>query len=68
VWKGHHGLKHSKGLLPKKFNMKYIKPLARAWATFLVSTLESHGNASEFCLVRVVAVQAIMKGDDIDLG
>jgi len=55
-------LKHSEGILPRKFSMKHMKPLPRAWAWFLVQTLQSFRNIYEFRLVRDGAVQAIMKG------
>lgn len=45
-----------------------MKPLTREWATFFVHTLESCGNSSEFRLVKVVGVQAILKGEEINLG
>lgn len=34
----------------------------------MVHTLKSFGNALEFQLVRAVIVQAIMKGDEINVG
>ena len=41
-------LKHTDGMLPNNFSLTYMKPLPRAWATFLVQTLKSTGNSSEF--------------------
>jgi len=61
-------LKYTKGFLPTKFGLNYMKPLARTWATFFVHKLESCGNSSEFRLVKAVGVQAIMKGEEINVG
>jgi len=52
-------MQQAKGCLPKKFGFKYMKPEARAWGTFVMHTLESCGNSSEFRPVNVVVVQAI---------
>ncbi|KEH21793.1 hypothetical protein MTR_7g018040 [Medicago truncatula] len=38
-----------------------------AWATFLMQTLKNTGNSYEFRLISVIAVHAILNGDDIDL-
>lgn len=61
-------LKQGKWLLPTKFSMKDTKPMAKAWGRIVVHTLESCGNSSEFRLVRVVVVQAIMNDDEINIG
>jgi len=42
-----------------------MKPLARAWATFFVCTIESCGNSSKS---RLVGVQGILEGDEINVG
>jgi len=65
---GEPWLKQTKGMLPTKFSMKNIMLMAKAWDSFVVHTLESCGNALRFRLMRVVVVQAIMKGDEINVG
>jgi len=61
-------LKQIEGYFPTKFSLKYMKPIERAWGTFVVYTLESYGNSFEFHLVSAVAIQEIMNGVEINMG
>lgn len=61
-------LKQIKGLVQRKFSMKDMKLMDRAWGSFVVHTIESCGNSSDFRFVRAVIVKAIIKDDEINIG
>jgi len=45
-----------------------FKPVAKAWASFVVQTLEGTSCSSEIPLVRVHTIAAIMDGGPINIG
>jgi len=45
-----------------------FKPVAKAWVSFVVQTLESTSCSSEIPLVRVHTIAAIMDGGPINVG
>ncbi|GAU31005.1 hypothetical protein TSUD_105200 [Trifolium subterraneum] len=53
---------------PTMFRHKDMMPIPKAWGSFLVQTLESCSNSSEFRVQRVVAVQAILHEEEINVG
>jgi len=46
----------------------YFKPVAKAWASFVVQTLEGTSCTSEISLSRLHTIVAIMDGSSINVG
>lgn len=54
--------------IPTKLEVKKLKPEAKAWTSFLHHTIETCSNGSELQTIRALAVMAIMKKQEVNIG
>ncbi|GAU10408.1 hypothetical protein TSUD_417750 [Trifolium subterraneum] len=61
-------LKYTGGEFPTKIRLGDFKPVARAWAEFVVHNITPVSNSSEYQVENALAVKLIMEKKDINLG
>ncbi|CAJ2674792.1 unnamed protein product [Trifolium pratense] len=61
-------MKYSGGEFPSKIDLQHFRPVARAWAEFVVHNVVPVSNSSEFQVENAMIVMTIMKKWDINLG
>jgi hypothetical protein len=65
---GTQWLKYTGGEFPTKIRLGDFKPVARAWAEFVVHNITPVSNSSEYQVENALAVKLIMEKRDINLG
>jgi hypothetical protein len=65
---GTRWLKYTGGEFPTKIRLGDFKPVARAWAEFVVHNIAPVSNSSEYQIENALAVKLIMRKRDINLG
>ncbi|GAU10122.1 hypothetical protein TSUD_422360, partial [Trifolium subterraneum] len=65
---GTQWLKYTGGEFPTKIRLGDFKPVARAWAEFVVHNITPVSNSSEYQVENALAVKLIMEKKDINLG
>ncbi|GAU17466.1 hypothetical protein TSUD_143200 [Trifolium subterraneum] len=65
---GTQWLKYTGGEFPTKIRLGNFKPVARAWAEFVLNNITPVSNSSEYQVENALAVKLIMEKKDINLG